>query len=439
MIAAVGLLLLAGGPLVAEKRFRLDRPSEVVATLTAGCEACDWGQEGREAAVLVLSLDGKYSQHLFLSRGDLPVEYPVGLGSLGPGQHRLELHADRAASAPKAGKVTIDDIRFAFTPEDGHDHALLAFAPILYARPNTVGRFTDLPLVMWCERESTSGGSRLRYSVVFTNEDGGTPVDRLMATWGRVTDIEYVYSVELDGTGKVVAEELQGKDHKLLPFRGPHEGSHPLEWVVTDNNMVGDHGETTQRYALVPELADLADVSREAVMDAHPWTYRLSAQEARREGRVAADARPGSDRIPDPRRFATLEACGRVEDAALSFAIGAEADGGETRWYESDGGLPRFRVSRSGCFRSAVALPAEADGRLVALRLRAHTRLPQEGEAPLPPGTGRARLARINKLFLLGEDDEPAENLFAWTGEADLAAEGPPLELALRARPKPGP
>jgi hypothetical protein len=432
VIPALGLALLAAGPLLREQRFEVERPSEAVATLTAGCEGCDWGQAGREAAALVLSVDGKYSQHLILSRGEGPEDYRVALGALGAGPHKLEIHLDRAASAKRAGRVRLEPVRFSLVPEDGSDHAMLAYAPILHARPDTLERFTDLPLLMWCEREAIPGGTRLRYSVVFSNEDGGTPIDRLMATWGRATDIEYVYSVELDDTGRLVGEEFQGKDHKLLPFRGPHEGTHPREWVVTDNNMVGDRGDTTRRYALAPEPFDLESASREEVMDAHPWTYRVSAQEARREGRVAEDARPGSGRIPDPRRFATLEACGEVQDAALSFALGAAGPGGETRWYESDGGEPKFRVARSGCFRSAVALPAGEAGRLVALRVRAHTRLPQEGEAPLPPGSGRARLTRINQLFLLGEDDEPAENLFAWVGEAVLAAEGPPFERALR-------
>jgi len=431
MIAALGLALLAAAPFLREERFRVERPSEVVATLTAGCERCDWAQPGREAAALALSVDGRYSQHLILSRGEALADYRVALGGLAEGPHRLEIRLDRAASAKHAGRVTVRRAHFDLTPEDGRDHAMLAYAPILHARPDTLERFTDLPLLMWCERETIPGGVRLRYSVIFSNEDGGTPIDRLMATWGRATDIEYVYSVELDDAGKLVGEEFQGKDHKLLPFRGPHEGTHPLEWVVTDNNMVGDQGDTTRRYALAPDPFDLADVSREAVMDAHPWTYRVSAQEARREGRVAEDARPGTGKIPDPRRFVTLEACGEVQDAALAFALGAAGPGGETRWYESDGGLPKFRVARSGCFRSAVALPAGEAGRLVALRLRAYTRLPQEGEPPLPPGTGRARVTRINKLFLLGEDDEPAENLLAWAGEAALVAEGPPLERAL--------
>jgi hypothetical protein len=431
MIAAVGALLLAAGPVLHEEGFRVEKPSEVVAILTAGCEGCDWGTAGREAAALVLSVDGKYSQHLLLYRGEAPADYRVALGGLAAGPHRLEVRTDRRASARRAGPVTLERIRFAFFPEGGRDHAMLAHAPILHARPDTLGRFSDVPLLLWCEREGIPGGSRLRYSAVFSNEDGGTPADRLMATWGRVTDIEYVYSVDLDGEGNVVAEEFQGKDHKRLPFRGPHERRHPLEWVATENNMVSDRGETTPRYAPAPLKIDLDGVSREAVMDAHPWTYRVSAQEVRREGRVAEDARPGSGRIPDPRRYVTLEACGEVEEAALSFSLGAASGDGATRWYESDGGRPEFRVVRSGCFRSAVALPPDA-GRLVALRLRASTRPPEEGEAPLPPGRGRATITRVNKLFPLGEDDQPGENVFAWAGEAALVAEGPPLELALR-------
>ena len=57
---------------------------------------------------------------------------------------------------------------------------------------------------MWYEIEPTPRGTRYRYSVIFTNEDGGTPADRLMATWGRTTDIEYLYSVEVDASGAIV-------------------------------------------------------------------------------------------------------------------------------------------------------------------------------------------------------------------------------------------
>src|SRR5437899_2512447 len=203
------------------------------------------------------------------------------------------------------------------------DEAFLAqsMAPILHARPNTVGRFTDLPLLMWYEIVPTARGRQHRYSVIFSNEDGGTATDRLMATWGRTTDIEFVYGVEVDANGRTLAEEFQGPDHVVTPFRGTHDARHPLEFVVTDNNMVSDTGTAAVRYAPAPELFDLTNRSREVVMDAHAWSYRVTSQEMLREGKVADNAQAGSGKIPDPRRFVFVEACSDLENAALSFGV----------------------------------------------------------------------------------------------------------------------
>src|SRR5207248_1831237 len=184
------------------------------------------------------------------------------------------------------------------------------------------------------------------YSVIFTNEDGGTPTDRLMATWGRTTDIEFVYGVEVDAEGTVIAEEYQGPGHQVPNFTGRHEGRHPLLWVATDNNMVSDAGTTTIRHAPAPERFDLADVSREAVMDAHAWSYAIAAEELRREGKVADDAAPGSGRIPDPRQFVFVEGCSLLENAALTFSIRVKGANGAARWYDADRGMPEFRIVR---------------------------------------------------------------------------------------------
>jgi len=431
LLLALGL---AGAPAEVLRRetFEVARPSEVVAVLTAGCAGCSWAEKGREAAALELSVDGRYSQHLLLARGEAPAEYRVALGGLAAGTHRLEVALDRKAGARRVPVASVERVEIVATPEGAPDHEALAFAPILYARPNTIGRFTDLPLLMWYETEPTPRGTRLRYSVIFTNEDGGTPADRLMATWGRVTDIELVYGVERDASGRVVEELYQGPEHEITRFAGAHEGPHPLLWVATDNNMVRDRGRTTRRYAPAPFAFDLAGLSREAVMDAHPWTYRVSAEEAQREGRIAPTARPGSRKIVDPRRYVYLEACGEVQDAALSFAVGVPGPAGGTRWIESDGGLPRFRVQRSGCFRAATALPPDAAGAPVsALRIRAFTRLPDKGEAALPPGSGAARITRVNRLFRPGDDFAPGPSVLTWSGEADLKPGGPPLELRI--------
>ncbi len=137
----------------------------------------------------------------------------------------------------------------------------------------------------------------------------------MLATWGRLTDIEYVYGIEFDQAGHVIEETFQGKDHEIVPFRGKREGRHPLLYVVTDNNMVKDAGTTEQRFALAPIQFDLTDASREKVMDENPWTYAVAAREARREGRVVKAPAPGSKQIFDPRRYAVVELCTAADDA----------------------------------------------------------------------------------------------------------------------------
>src|SRR5437899_2853315 len=294
---------------------------EAVATVRAGCAGCGWGEAGREAAALRVFVDGKYSQHLLLSRGESVADYRITLGAVAPGRHRLTIDRDSSLSAIGAGAATIDVPEVSILSRGSDDFTAQAMAPILYARPNTIGRFTDLPLVEWYEIVSTPRGRQFRYSVIFSNEDGGTATDRLMATWGRTTDIEFVYGVEVDPNGRTLAEEFQGPDHVVTPFRGVHNARHPLEFVVTDNNMVSDAGTAAVRYAPAPELFDLTNRSREVVMDAHAWSYRVTSQEMLREGKVAGDAQAGSGNIPDPRRFVFVEACSDLENAALSFGV----------------------------------------------------------------------------------------------------------------------
>ncbi|MEO8500343.1 MAG: hypothetical protein ABI565_05460, partial [Vicinamibacteria bacterium] len=77
--------------------FELKEPAEAVATLTAACHKCDWSRVGHQAAVLRLEVDGHYSQHLILTRGETPAEYAVMLGPLAAGGHRLTISYDEGA------------------------------------------------------------------------------------------------------------------------------------------------------------------------------------------------------------------------------------------------------------------------------------------------------------------------------------------------------
>ena len=415
-----------------ERTFELAAAADVVATVRAGCAGCAWGEAGREAAALRLSVDGSYSQHLLLARGEAPAEYRVTLGTLAAGSHRLSIERDAALSAPRAGAATmsVDDIH----PISGRDEALAqSMAPILYARANTVGKFTDLPILMWYEVAPTARGRQFRYSVIFTNEDGGTATDRLMATWGRTTDIEYVYGVEIGAAGEILAEEFQGPGHEVPVFHGRHESRHPLLWVSTDNNMVSESGASTIRYAPAPERFDLANVSREAVMDRHPWSYALASEEMRREGKIA-DQAPGHNSIPDPRRFAYIEACGEVGEGALAFAVRV----GDA-WIASDRGVAEYRIVRDGCFRAAIPLPAGTTaGEIRALRAIASARAPAKGQRPAVPKGFLKQvprpvvLTRVNTVFLLDARYQPGRALLQWQGRQAIDAGGPPFDLPIR-------
>ena len=403
---------------------------EAVASVSASCERCDWGVEGSEAATLRIELDGKYSQHLMLVRGAVPSDYKVTLGSVAKGPHKLTVTVDLALSSKNIGPAHIRGIKTDVMPRRTDEQIAQSMAPILYARPNTVGKFTDLPVFMWYEIVSVKDGRQFRYSVIFTNEDGGTATDRLMATWGRTTDIEFVYGVTLDRQGKVVAEEFQGPNHEVPAFGGRHEGAHPLQWVSTDNNMVSESGPTEIRYAPAPERFDLTNASREIVMDAHPWMHELASKEMAREKKLEADPAAGSGAIPDPRRFVFVEACTELQNAAVAFSVHAADASGQTRWFDSDRGLPQFRIVRTGCFRGAVPLPPGA-GAPDAVRFKAYT-LPPKKDAPPPTGPVLVTLTRVNRVFTLDDSYLPKKSTFAWTGSASLAVDRDWYELSIK-------
>jgi hypothetical protein len=413
-----------------DQAFKVPAAGEAIAVIHASCRPCDWGVEGKEAAAVRILVDGKYSQHLLLVRGTDDADYHVTLGPVTAGEHRLRIEADSALSSPQAGAPAVSKVDIVVITPAGDDFVAQSMAPIVYARPDTVGRFTDVPVFMWYEIVPAPAGRQFRYSVIFTNEDGGTATDRLMATWGRTTDVEFVYGVTLDGQGKVVAEEFQGPNHEVPPFRGKHEGAHPLQWVSTDNNMVSESGPAEVRYAPQPQKFDLTDVSREVVMDAHPWIYTLAAKEMIREGKLVEDAAAGSGRIPDSRRFVFVEACTDLQNAAVAFSVHAPDPSGTPRWFDADRGLPQFRIVRTGCFRGGVPLPAGA-GRPDAIRFKAYS-LPPRANAPAPAGPSTVVLRRVNRVYGIDDNHQPRPSAFTWKGTVPLALNGEWHELAIR-------
>ena len=81
------------------------------------------------------------------SRGS--ADYDVMLGALEPGRHVVRARSRSGDDGGGAASATARRRRsVAVTPivPDAAEHLALALAPFVYARPNTVGRFTDVPV-----------------------------------------------------------------------------------------------------------------------------------------------------------------------------------------------------------------------------------------------------------------------------------------------------
>ena len=260
------------------------------------------------------------------------------------------------------------------------DPLLLRHAPLLQRRANAVGTESDLPLMMYAEKlRDQAGAPYLQYTVIFSNEDGGTSTRALMARWGRTTDIEHVYRVWVDADGRRLKALIQTKDHADVPFRGPFQGDRPLLKVITDNNMVGPGKRGRPVTDIEPRLVDLTTASREQVMDDHPELYRLSAEELQREDKLKL--------MGDPRHYLYLEAeIANHQSSRIAARVRLRSD---AKWYSSNAGQEAWAIERSGFVRTTIALPATTTAADVA----------ELGFDCL--GQGRCEVRQVTKAFFL--------------------------------------
>jgi len=412
LVVLIAVSAPASAQKLLEKKFSASAESEALLDLTASAAGASWVTAGAEAATVMIFVDGRHHQDVILFAGSKEFTYKLLLGRVAAGEHGLRIELDRAQSAPQCKSVNITDAKITLLDRNHADFRMIANAPILFARPNTIGKFSDVPLLMYCETLktlSTESLTTLRYTVIFSNEDGGTQTAALMARWGRTTDIEWVVDVQLDAEGRVVTSTFQGVNHETKTFQGKHEAGHPLFLTKSDNNNFADDGDSPMRFALRPIAVDLSRHSREWVMDQHPWTYTVMAEEMIREGKITAERSLGV-RIGDLRDYLYVDAASDQQNGALiSFAV--KLKGG--KWYASDLGINYYKIDRSGYFRTTIRLPKgttldEVERLVVRCDLAGNPRSKEEiGKAV----AATCDLKAVNTVFLLDHKPKPGPSL----------------------------
>ena len=292
---------------LASREFTLPQDGEVGLEIEARSPGASWATKGAEASALLVEVDDQYNQDVILWAGDARFDYRVMLGRLATGKHRVTVRLNKARSAPGAQRAIVFSLRpiqlKGNSQRTADDLLALEHSPVLYQRANTIDRFSDLPLLMYYEvLHSNDQEILIRYTIIFTNEDGGTPTAALMARWGRAADIEWVYEFRAVAA-KIVEERYQAVSHEIKPFKGEKiSGAHPLLAVASDNNNFSDELRSSVRFAMLPIPADLRSTTRESVMDANPSTYRAVAEELLREGKLK-DEPSDVNTISDPRNY----------------------------------------------------------------------------------------------------------------------------------------
>ena len=415
----------AGAPaasiLVAEKEITLSAGGEAVLALRASAPGTAWGRKGAEAATVSIHVDGTYKADVVLFRGETAFTYEALLGELTAGKHQVAVRLEPGKSAAAAGKVTVEDAAVRVYPPGDPLYEVMAYAPILYGRDES--RYSDTPLFTYYEVTQDGGNKAIQYTWIFSNEDGGTAADALMSRWGRLTDIEWVYRVTVtpggNPAGVVVKEEFQDKDHNTVAFKGSKNGRHPLLKNVTRNNLFADVGTSAYRFALVP-AETLTAGSREEMMDLHPWTYRVMAEEWEREAQEATEKTASADtrQVSDPRNYLYVEfnsgpLPGQPCDGKLAFQ--AKLREGD-KWYSSDHGVDSLRIQGAvGWRRGTIELPpGTTAGQVEALRFVMY---------PGKTTTCALAVTGVRKVFFLGQDYTPGPSLWAWSGQQVLDAD----------------
>lgn len=422
-----------GGP-DASIRFGRARAGEVFVDATVSARGVSWAERKNESAVVSAYVDGHYATDIVIGSAG-PVTRQLALGRLKAGRHTLRLHYATLRSRSRAGVATLRDIRFHTVRPTDPAYAAARYAPVLYGRnlEELGGRFennhTDTPLVAWHRvlPATDPGHSVIEYSVMWSNEDGGTNTPALMAQWGRTTDIEWVYRVEVDAQGRRVPGTgvIQAAAHQTLPFKGRYDGTHPLIETCTSNNNMCDKVDDPMRFALSTRSVLPAGEPREHEMDIHPWTYQVMAREMVREHKIESPSDPLTPAVGDQRSYLYLALDHDTAPPASASGVGLAVDvtlKGDPTTYTSDHGIAFWTIRRDDPAATTVELPVgttAADVASISVR-----------RVPIGTDDGATlTVTDIQRGFFLGSSYLPGRSFVTWHGDRTLTVADPTAEL----------
>ncbi len=331
-----------------------------------------WASSRHTATVVEVTLGSEPSQEVVCFAGSRPFTYAAVFGTISTGSQRLKVAVDAKLSTAgtRSPAVRLIATRLSVVTKANPAYLQMAYAPVLYGRPDTAS--SDTPLLSFAtESPGTSGPKgtmELAYTTIWSKEDAGTSFVPWLewGEWGRMTDITETVQLEVTPSGRILhpmydscgcsagfpVNETSPLEEEV-PFKGKRYGDHLIVVNSSGNDYQTDVGTSAFRMEQAPVAGPSAGEVRESVMDANPWTYRISADELSRwygDGSTS----PTSPEIGDSRQYAIVDvSTTSAGTSAIAVAIKLK---GSSAWYRNDFGSG-YDLYDGGHGRTAVKLP----------------------------------------------------------------------------------
>ncbi len=330
-----------------------------------------WASDTDKAVVVSVQVDRSPWQAIVLFAGSSPFTYAGFTGPLTVGTHRVSVRVDSALSTTghHVPAVALYRVRLRVVAPDNPMYLLEKYAPVVYGRANSAS--SDTQLLTYGTTASLGGGSTaLSYETVWSHEDAGTSFVPFLewGEWGRMTDITGTVSLDVSAAGAIshamynwcgcepsFPPNRNSLKEISVPFDGRYfDGTHMIVRNASGNDYQSQVGSTDFRFQQPAVSSPAPGQPREAVMDVHPWTYQIMADEIRYwyldRSTDPSSAQPGA-----AREYAIISLdTSSTQNSTVAVNLRLS---GSPRWYRSDmgSGAPLYT---GGLGRTVVKLPA---------------------------------------------------------------------------------
>ena len=215
-------------------------------------------------------------------------------------------------SSQNSNNVVINDISIHNSYLIDIDNDIFKYSPIIYGRnifSENESNHTDIPLLMYYDISYNTDSKTITYGIIFSNEDSrvGIGLSDMMLSWGRTTDIEWVYTIVINQQNEIISEVFQGASHITTDFNGEKYGTHPFLINATANCNFSDTGTSDYKLFLSPNNSIDNNHTREHLMDQNPWSYKIMGQELINENKYEDTQDPNHWELSDIRNYIYLE------------------------------------------------------------------------------------------------------------------------------------